>query len=60
MVKFVLTLALGAAIGYAVGFGDAQKHEQHIVRRVVERIGGSSRDRVKTDIDGRMADLERR
>ena len=57
--KFILTIALGIAIGYAVGFGDAKENEKNVAVRVIERIGGSNRDRVATDVDARMEAVER-
>ena len=54
MMKFVLALVVGIAVGSAYGFNDAQVHEKSIVSRMVERVGGSNREGFKNDIDGRM------
>ncbi len=59
MSRPLLLLALGGAVGYAVGFRDAQLHEQTVVRRVIEqmvsRAGGSARGKYDSDLDGRAA-----
>ena len=52
--KYILILALGIAMGYGYGWTDAQKHSKHVVSRLVDRVGGSNRDAVRNDIDGRM------
>ena len=63
MMKPVLLLAVGALAGYFYGFDDARKHDQPLQRRVAEQIynraGGSSRERVSGDIDGRVQRAER-
>jgi hypothetical protein len=60
MFKFVVVLVIGIAIGYFYGFGDAQKNEENVVTRVVERVGGSSRGKYATDVDKRMEAAESR
>jgi len=60
MLKFLFTLLLGIAIGYAYGFNDAKKNEQSVVARAVGKVGGSSRDKVKNDLDARTDSLEGR
>ena len=57
MSRRLFLLALGAAAGYAAGFRDAQRHDEPVVRRVVERIvahaGGAARGKYSSDLDGR-------
>jgi hypothetical protein len=53
MLRVICILGIGIAIGYFVGFGDAQTHEKNIIGRTIERVGGSARDRVGNDIDAR-------
>lgn len=53
MMKFLLVLSIGVAIGYAVGFRDAKVHGRSVVTRTVERIGGSNRENFDNDLDGR-------
>ena len=54
MMKYVIILAIGVAIGYGYGFSDAQVHKKSVVTRLVERVGGSNRDQYRNDIDGQM------
>jgi hypothetical protein len=54
MVKVLLLLIVGVAIGYFIGFGDAQKHDADIVHRLVSRAGGAARSSVSNDIDAKM------
>ena len=44
MFRRILILALGIAIGYAYGFGDAQLHDKPVTSRVLDRMGGQVRD----------------
>jgi hypothetical protein len=60
MFKFILILALGVAIGYGYGWKDAQKNTKHIAERVLDRVGGESRELVSADIDKKMRDQEKR
>ncbi len=57
MSRPLLLIALGAAVGYAVGFRDAQQHDETVVRRVIDhvvmRAGGSARGKYDSDLDGR-------
>jgi hypothetical protein len=53
MFKYIVLLALGVAIGYFIGFADSKKHDDHIVKRIVTRIGGG-RGAQGNDIDSRM------
>lgn len=56
MIKFLLALAIGIALGYSYGWNDAQVNEKAWYERIVDRIGGSNRDLVRNDIDARAAD----
>lgn len=53
MMKFLLILFIGVAIGYGIGFRDAKVYGRSIVTRTVERIGGSNRENFNNDLDGR-------
>ena len=53
MFRVLLILVVGISIGYFIGFGDAQTHEKNVIGRTIERVGGSSRDKVGNDIDSR-------
>jgi hypothetical protein len=54
MLRTLLLIAVGIAIGYFVGFGDARKHSQNVVERLVDRAGGAMRDSLRNDIDARV------
>ncbi|MEO7964573.1 MAG: hypothetical protein ABIT38_11785 [Gemmatimonadaceae bacterium] len=60
MFRYLLVLSIGIAAGYTFGFKDAKEHEQSIVTRTVERIGGNARGEYANDIDGQMDKLEKR
>ncbi|WP_439643939.1 hypothetical protein [Gemmatimonas sp.] len=53
MFKFIFALLVGVAIGYGYGWTDAQKHVKNVAERVVERIGGETRERMGNDVDTR-------
>ena len=52
--KILFILVIGIAIGYGYGFSDAQTHTKNVVSRIVDRAGGSNRDRYSNDIDARV------
>jgi hypothetical protein len=60
MWKYLLVLVLGLAAGYEFGFNDAKAHSKTIVSRMIDRVGGASRNNVKNDIDKQMETLEKR
>lgn len=51
MLRVLFFIVIGIAIGYFLGFSDAQEHEKNIIGRTMERVGGSARDNVGNDID---------
>ncbi|WP_373058607.1 hypothetical protein [Gemmatimonas sp.] len=53
MSKYLLILAVGVAIGYGYGWKDAQANEKNITERVLDRIGGETRERMGNDVDKR-------
>lgn len=57
--KKILLLIAGIAIGYFVGFRDARTHDETIIARMVDRVGGDHRANVITDVDKQMTDAER-
>jgi len=60
--RTLFLLAVGLAAGYVYGFRDAQTHDEPLQRRVAERLvnraGGASRDRVRSDVDAQMVRAE--
>jgi len=53
MFKYLFILAIGVAIGYGYGWKDAQENEKNVAERVVDRIGGETRERMGNDVDKR-------
>lgn len=60
MFKYMFILALGVAIGYGYGWKDAKIHDVHIAERLIQRIGGETRDRMGNDVDESMRSAEGR
>ncbi len=58
--RYLIILIIGLAAGYMYGFNDAQDHDKPIVTRMVDQIGGRTRDKVKTDADRQIEQVERR
>ncbi|MCU0635785.1 MAG: hypothetical protein MUE41_13000, partial [Gemmatimonadaceae bacterium] len=59
MLKYILVLAVGVAIGYGYGWQDAQTHEAHIAERFVQQIGGEVKGEVDGSVDSRMDRVSR-
>ena len=45
MVKTLLILAVGVAIGYSYGYKDARRHQKTVYERVIDRAGAAARDK---------------
>jgi hypothetical protein len=58
MMKYLFVLAIGIGGGYYFGFADGTAGKPSIVTRIVERVGGNSRQRVANDIDAVMERVE--
>jgi hypothetical protein len=58
MLKLIVVLLLGLALGYSYGFKDAKKHDRTIFARSVDRIGGSARDKVRSRADEQLDSVE--
>ena len=59
MMRILLILLVGAALGYGYGFRDAQTNEKTVVARVLDRLGGDARQYSSNDVDRQMNRLER-
>jgi hypothetical protein len=61
MLKTLLLIAVGVAIGYFIGFSDAQANTDNIVVRTVNSVGGRNRDNVRAgaDVDKQMESVEK-
>lgn len=51
MVKTLLLLAVGVAIGYVYGYKDAKVHDKMVVERMLDRAGASVRGKYDTNVD---------
>jgi hypothetical protein len=54
MLKYLVILAVGVAMGYGYGWKDAQANTKHVAERVLDRIGGETRERMGNDVDRRF------
>jgi uncharacterized membrane-anchored protein YhcB (DUF1043 family) len=59
MLKFAIALVIGISIGYFYGFDDAQKHDENVVARVVEKVGTKG-EKYRTDVDKQMEAAEKK
>jgi hypothetical protein len=55
----LFVLAIGLAAGYSYGYKDARQHDQTVVTRLLDRVGGATRGRVATDADATLREVER-
>jgi hypothetical protein len=60
MAKTLLLLAAGVAVGYQLGWKDAQNNSVPVVERAIDRVRSANEDRYRNDIDGQMTRLEGR
>ena len=58
MLKYVILLVIGICVGYTLGFQDAKQNDQNVVARLVQRVGGSNREHMKTDVDAQMDNVD--
>lgn len=59
MLRTILAIVVGVAIGYFVGFNDAQKNTDHIVKRVINNTGGGLRGNVSESPDAQLEKVSR-
>ena len=59
MIKVIFVLCIGLAAGYSYGWKDAHVHKQHVVERVVSRVGGSNRGKYDANLDKQAEAAER-
>ena len=59
MLRLLIVLVVGLVIGYSFGFKDAKVHKHNIAVRMLDRAGGSTRDKVGSDVDKKMQELEK-
>ncbi|HWZ59420.1 MAG TPA: hypothetical protein VNW46_10635 [Gemmatimonadaceae bacterium] len=56
--RYLVLLAIGLGVGYGLGFQDAKQNDKNIVARLVDMVGGSTRDKLTTDADAQMDKAE--
>lgn len=49
MIRILLILLIGGALGYGYGFRDARMNKETVVTRVLDRLGGDARKYSKHD-----------
>lgn len=54
----IFVLGIAIAVGYMIGWRDAQNHTDHIAMRIVQVVRTSFGATDGNDIDGRMSKLE--
>jgi hypothetical protein len=57
--KNIIILVVGLVAGYTFGFKDSKEHRDNIAVRAIGRIGGGSRDKVKSTVDDQMKEAEK-
>lgn len=55
----IIILVVGLVVGYTFGFKDSKKHDDNIAVRAIGKIGGGSRDKVRSTVDEKMKEAER-
>lgn len=55
----IVLLIIGLAVGYSFGFKDAKTNDQNIVTRIIGKVGGSSRDKVRSNSDKTLEEAEK-
>ncbi len=59
MLKLLLVLVLGLAVGYQIGWQDAKHNDETIVARTLDKVGGSNRGKYNNDIDAKLDKLDK-
>ena len=60
MKKMLMFVIVGVVVGYFIGFSDAHAHQDTVVTRLVNRVGGNSRAYMPNDVDAQMERLEKK
>ena len=59
VMRYVIMLVVGLVTGYSFGFKDAKTHDENIAVRIVGKIGGSSREKVRSNADKTLEEAEK-
>ena len=57
--RYIIMLVVGLVTGYSYGFKDAKMHNENIAVRIVGKVGGSSREKVKSSADKTLEEAEK-
>jgi hypothetical protein len=58
--RYLLVLIIAISVGYTLGFQDAREHDKPIVVRIVEHIEDANRDKMGSDADKKLEEIERK
>lgn len=56
--RYLVILAVGIGLGYGFGYHDARQHDRTIVERIIDHIQNVNHDRLSSDADQKLDDLE--
>ena len=59
MKKTLFLLVVGLALGYWLGFNDAQVNEQNVAVRLINQAGGKTRETLRSNTDRQLDSLEK-
>ncbi len=59
MFKLLLVLTLGVVIGYHYGWSDAQVNDKPIAERLLDQVGGKTREAMGNDVDKKLGSLDK-
>lgn len=59
MFKLILVLALGVVIGYHYGWSDAQVNDKPVAERMLDQVGGKTREAMGNDVDKKLGQLDK-
>lgn len=59
MFKLLLVLTLGVVIGYHYGWSDAQVNDKPIAERMLDQVGGKTREAMGNDVDKKLGSLDK-
>jgi len=58
--RYILVLVIAISVGYQLGFRDGREHDKSVVQRVIEHFQDANRDRMSTDADKKLEEIEHR
>lgn len=57
--RYFIMLVVGLVVGYSYGFKDSKIHDENIAVRMIGKVGGSSRDKVRSNADKTLEEAEK-